>query len=62
MPHELFLTTKQTTKGGNVFANNVSADIKISKAQISKITQSRGSCGSWLGIQERQHLQILQFI
>ena len=27
----------------------MSADIKLSKAQISKIIQSGGSCGSWLG-------------
>ena len=27
----------------------MSADIKLSKAQISKITQSGGSFGSWLG-------------
>ena len=35
--HELFLTTKQTTKTRNAFANNMSRDIKLSKAQISKI-------------------------
>ena len=35
LPHELFLTTRQTTKIRNPFANNISADIKLSKAQIS---------------------------
>ena len=49
MPHELFLTTRQTTKIRNAFANNMSTDIKLSKAQISKIIQSGGSFGSWLG-------------
>ena len=49
LPHELFLTTRQTTKIGNVFANNKSTDVKLSKAQISKIIQSDGSFGSWLG-------------
>ena len=49
MPHELFLTTRQTTKVRNAFANNMSTDIKISRAQISKIIQSGGSFGSWLG-------------
>ena len=44
-----FLTTRQTTKIRNVFANNMSTDIKLSKAQISKIIQSDGSFGSWLG-------------
>ena len=48
MKHELFLTTRQTTKTKNVFANNMSTDIKLSKAQISKIIQSGGSFGSWL--------------
>ena len=49
MPHELFLTTRQTTKIKNVFANNTSTYIRLRKYQISKITQSRGSFGSWLG-------------
>ena len=49
MPHELFLTTRQTTKIGNAFANNMSTYIKLSKVQISKITQSGGFCSSWLG-------------
>ena len=48
MPHELFLTTRQTTKIRNVFANNMSTDITLSKAQISKIIQPGGSFGSWL--------------
>ena len=33
----------------NTFANNISADIKLSKTQISKIIQSGGPFGSWLG-------------
>ena len=49
LPHELFLTTKQATKIRNACANNMSTDIKLSKAQISKIIQSSGSFGSWLG-------------
>ena len=40
LPHELFLTTRQTTKIINVFANNLTADIKLSKAQISEIIKS----------------------
>ena len=43
LSHELFLTTRQTTKIRNVFANNLSTDIKLSKAQISKVIQSGGS-------------------
>ena len=48
MPHELFLTTKQTTKIKNALAKNMSTDTKFSKAQISKIIQSGGSFSSWL--------------
>ena len=55
-PHELFLTTRQTTKIRNAFANNMLTDIKLSKAQISKTIQSGGSCGSWLGNLEKKAL------
>ena len=46
MPHELFLTTRRTTKIRNVF---MSTDTKLSKTQISKIIQLGGSFDSWLG-------------
>ena len=48
LPHELFLTTRQTTKI-NAFPNNMSIDIKPSQTQIYKIIQSSGSFDSWLG-------------
>ena len=44
----LFLTTRQTTKIRNAFANNMSTYMKPSKSQVSKIIQSGGSFGSWL--------------
>ena len=37
LPHELSLTTKQKTKLRNASSNNMSIDIKLFKAQISKI-------------------------
>ena len=37
LPHELLLTTRQTTKLRNAIENIMSTDIKLSKAQISKI-------------------------
>ena len=49
MPHELFITTRQKTKIRNVFVNNISIDVKLNKSQISKIIESGGSFGSWLG-------------
>ena len=42
-PHELLLTTRQNTKLRNALNNNSATDIKLSKAQIKKITQSGGS-------------------
>ena len=48
MPQELFLTTSQTTIIRNVLAKNISTDINLSKAQISKIIHSDGSFVSWL--------------
>ena len=48
LPHELLLTTRQKTKLRNAFNNNMSTDIKLSKAQITKIIQSGGFLGSSL--------------
>ena len=45
LPHELLLTIRQTTKLRNAIENNMSTDIKLSKAQISKKIQ----CGAFLG-------------
>ena len=56
LAHELFLTTRQTTKIRHAFANNMSTDIKLSKAQICKIIESVGSFGSWLGNLEKKAL------
>ena len=47
LPHQLLVTTRQKAKQGNAF-NNMSADIKLSKAQINKIIQSGGFLGSVL--------------
>ena len=48
LPHELLLTERQKTKLKNAFNNNRSIDVKLSKAQISKIIQSGGFLGSLL--------------
>ena len=40
LPDELLLTTRQKTKLRNPFNNNMSPDLKVSKAQISKIIHS----------------------
>ena len=40
VPHKLLLTTRQTTKLRNKIKNNISANVKLRKAQISKIIKS----------------------
>ena len=49
LPHELWLTTRQKTKPRNALDSNMSTDIKLSKAQISKIIQSGGSIIQFVG-------------
>ena len=48
LPYELLLTTRQKTKIRNAFDNNMSTDIKFSKAQITKMLQSGGFLRSLL--------------
>ena len=48
-PHELLLTNRQVTNLRKAFANHTSADIKLSKTQLSKIIQSGGFLGTLLG-------------
>ena len=42
LPHELLLSTRQKVKLRNAFNSNISAVLKLSRAQISKIIQSGG--------------------
>ena len=37
LPHESFLRTRQKSKIRNTLAKNMSADVKLSKAKLSKI-------------------------
>ena len=48
LPHELLLTTRQNTKLRNAINNNLATDIKLSKAQITKLMQSGGFLGKLL--------------
>ena len=45
---ELSLIRKQKTKLRNAFENNMSTDIRLSRAQIAKIIQSSGFLGAIL--------------
>ena len=48
-PHQLFLTNRQVTNIRKAFDNNSSADIRLSKTQLSKMIQSGGFLGTLLG-------------
>ena len=48
-PHKLLLTNKQVSNLRKAFANHLSADIKLSKTQLSKMKQSGGFLGRLLG-------------
>ena len=62
LPHELFSTQRQITKLRNNIENNMSTDIKLSKAQISKIIQSGGFLGKILGPFLRTGLPFLKSV
>ena len=44
-PHKLLLTNRQVSNLRKAFANHLSADIKLSKTQLSKMIQSGGFLG-----------------
>ena len=48
-PHKLLLTNRQVSNLGKSFANNSSANIKLSKTQLSKMIQSGGFLSRLLG-------------
>ena len=55
LPRELLLTTRQKIKLRNAFNNNMSTDLKLSKAQISKIIQSGGFLGKKTKFKKQIH-------
>ena len=62
LPHELLLTTRQTTKLRNAIENNMATDIKLRKAQISKIIQSGGFLDKLLGPLLKTGLPLLKSV
>ena len=62
LPHELLLTTRQTIKLRNATENNLQTDIKLPKAQISKIIQSGGFLGNILGPLLKTGLPLLKSV
>ena len=62
LPHELFLTTRQRTKLRNAIEINMSTDIKLCKAQISKIIKSGGFLGKIFGPLLKTGLPLLKSV
>ena len=61
-PHELLLTDRQVANIRKAFANNLSTDIKFSKAQLSKMIQSGGFLGKLLGPLLRTVLPLMKIV
>ena len=49
LPHKFFLTNRQVSNLRKAFANHLSRDIKLQKAQLSKMMQSGGFLSRLLG-------------
>ena len=62
LPHELLLTTRQTTKLRNAIEDNMSTDKKLSKAQLSKIIQSGEFLDKILGPIVKTRLPLLKSV
>ena len=61
-PHDILLTDRQVPNIRKAFANNLSTDIKFSKAQLSKIIQSGGFLGKILGPLLRTGLPLMKSV
>ena len=59
-PHKLLLTNRQVANLHKAFANYLSADIKLSKTQLPKMSQSGGFLGRLLGPLLKTELPILK--
>ena len=59
-PHKLLLTNRQVSNLRKAFSNHLSADIKLSKTQLSKMVQSGGFLGSILGPLLKTELRLIK--
>ena len=59
-PQKLLLTNKQVSDLRKAFANQLSADIKLSKTQLSKMIQSGGFLGRLLDPLLKTGLRLLK--
>ena len=58
-PHKLLLTATQVSKLHKAFGNDSLANIRLSKAQLSKIVQSRGFLDRLLGLLLKSGLSLI---
>ena len=61
-PHKLLLTNRQVSNLHKAFAKNTSTDIKLSKSQLSKMIQSGGFLGKFLGQLLRAGLPLMKSV
>ena len=61
-PHKLLLTNRQVSNLRKAFANHSSADIKLSKTQLSKMIQSGGFLGRLLGSLLKTGLSLIKIV
>ena len=59
-PHKSLLTNRQISNLRKAFANHLSADIKLSKTQLSKMIQSGGFLGRLLGLLLKTGLPLIK--
>ena len=59
-PHELLLSNRQVASLRKDFANNSLTDIKLSKTQLSKVIQSGGFLGRFLGLLLKTALSLIK--
>ena len=59
-PHKLLLTNRQVSNLRKTFTDNSSADIKLSKTQLSKMVQSGAFLGRLLGPLLRAGLPLIK--
>ena len=59
-PHKLLLTNGQVSNLRKAFSNHLSADIKLSKTQLSKMMQSGGFLGRLLGQLSKTGLHLIK--
>ena len=60
--HELLLTNRQVENICKAFTNHLSTDIKLSKTQLSKMIQSGGFLGRFLGPLLKTGLPLMKIV